>query len=423
MGLILFGTFFVLVLLGVPIFIALAAGSLAFIPTLGISFTSAVQRMFAVAQSFPLLAIPFFILAGELMNQGGLSHRLIKFATTLVGHIWGGLAQVVVVVSMFFAGVSGSAVADSSAVGSILIPAMEKRGYDKDFSAAVVAAAGTIGIMIPPSIPMVIYGWIANQSVGKLLLAGAVPGVFVGLSLMLLCAWLAYRRDYVREKRATLGELIRQGRETILALLTPVIIMGGILLGLVTPTEAAVVAVAWAFVVGMFVYKDLTWSMLPKILVDTAASTAGVMVIIAAANIFAWLLALGRVPEEIAAFILSLTSNKFLVLLLLNGLLLITGMIIDLSPAIMIMTPILLPIATQVGVDPVHFGVIMIVNLAVGLFTPPVGTTLFVASSLAKLRMEEVVKALMPFYVVTFIVLLAVTYVPAISLWLPGFLK
>jgi tripartite ATP-independent transporter DctM subunit len=199
--------------------------------------------------------------------------------------------------------------------------------------------------------------------------------------------------------------------------------MGGILLGLVTPTEAAVVAVAWAFVVGMFVYKDLTWSMLPKILVDTAASTAGVMVIIAAANIFAWLLALGRVPEEIAAFILSLTSNKFLVLLLLNGLLLITGMIIDLSPAIMIMTPILLPIATQVGVDPVHFGVIMIVNLAVGLFTPPVGTTLFVASSLAKLRMEEVVKALMPFYVVTFIVLLAVTYVPAISLWLPGFLK
>jgi C4-dicarboxylate transporter DctM subunit len=423
MGLILFGTFFVLVLLGTPIFISLAAGSLTFIPTLGISFTSAIQRMFAVAQSFPLLAIPFFILAGELMNQGGLSHRLVKFATALVGHIWGGLAQVVVLVSMFFAGVSGSAVADSSAVGSILIPAMEKRGYSKDFAAAVVASAGTIGIMIPPSIPMVIYGWIANQSVGKLLLAGAIPGVFVGISLMVLCAWTAYRRGYVRERRATLAEILHEAKETILALLTPVIIMGGILLGVVTPTEAAVVAVAWAFVVGMFVYKDLTWSMLPKILVDTAASTAGVMVIIAAANIFAWLLALGRVPDAIAEFILSLTHNKYLILLLLNSVLLITGMIIDLSPAIMIMTPILLPIATKVGVDPVHFGVIMVVNLAIGLFTPPVGTTLFVASSLAKVRMEDVVRALMPFYVVTVIVLLAVTYVPALSLWLPSFLK
>ncbi|MDK2924717.1 MAG: hypothetical protein PWQ41_491 [Bacillota bacterium] len=423
MGLILFGTFFVLVLLGTPIFISLAAGSLAFIPTLGISFTSAIQRMFAVAQSFPLLAIPFFILAGELMNQGGLSHRLVKFATALVGHIWGGLAQVVVLVSMFFAGVSGSAVADSSAVGSILIPAMEKRGYDKDFAAAVVASAGTIGIMIPPSIPMVIYGWIANQSVGKLLLAGAIPGIFVGIAFMVLCAWTAYRRGYVGERRATLAEILQEAKETILALLTPVIIMGGILLGVVTPTEAAVVAVAWAFFVGMFAYKDLTWSMLPKILVNTAASTAGVMVIIAAANIFAWLLALGRVPDAIAQFILSLTHNKYLILLLLNGVLLITGMIIDLSPAIMIMTPILLPVATKVGVDPVHFGVIMVVNLAIGLFTPPVGTTLFVASSLAKLRMEDVVKALMPFYVVSLLVLLAVTYVPAISLWLPSFLK
>jgi len=423
MGLILFGTFIILVLLGTPIFVALAAGSLAFIPTLGISFTSAVQRMFSVAQSFPLLAIPFFILAGELMNRGGLSQRLVRFATSLVGHVWGGLYQVAVVFSMFFAAVSGSAVATASAIGTMLIPEMEKRGYDKAFAAAVVAAAGPIGILIPPSIPMVVYAWIANESVSKLLLGGVLPGILFGSALMILCAWVSYRRGYVREPRASLAKILREAKETILALLTPVLVLGGIMFGIVTPTEAAVVGVAWAFVVGMFVYKDLKWSMLPDVLVDTAASTASVMVIIAAANIFAWLLALGRVPDAIAQFVLSLTQNKYVVLLLLNGILLITGMLIDLSPAIMIMTPILLPIAKAVGVDPVHFGVIMVVNLGIGLFTPPVGTTMFIASSISKLKMETVVKALAPFFVVTFIVLMAMTYIPGVALWLPSLLK
>ncbi|NLG85642.1 MAG: TRAP transporter large permease [Firmicutes bacterium] len=368
-------------------------------------------------------AIPFFILAGELMNHGGLSKRLLKFASTLVGHLWGGLAQVVVLVSMFFAGVSGSAVANSSAVGTVLIDAMDERGYDKAFAAAVIAASGTIGILIPPSIPMVVYGWLANESIGKLLLAGAIPGLMLGIALMILCAVISRKNNYPREPRASFSMVLEAGKSTILALLTPVVIIGGILSGIVTPTEAAVIAVVWSFLIGKFVYHDLEWKMIPTVLKNTVISTAGVMIIIAAANIFAWLIALGRVPEQVAQLILSITTSKFGVLLLMNLVLLLTGMIIDLSPAVMILTPILLPVAKQVGVDPIHFGALMVVNLGIGLYTPPVGTCLFVASALAKLKMEEVVKKLAPFYVVALVVLILVTYVPGVSLWLPSLMK
>jgi len=415
-----FAIFFISIFIGLPLYAGLIFSGLIFIFHFDLSFTIIIQRMFSIAQSFPLLAIPFFILAGELMNTGGVSRRLIDFAQSLVGHIWGGLAQVVVLVSMFFAGMSGSAIADASGVGTILIPAMKKKGYSSKFSAAVVASAGTIGIMIPPSIPMVIYGWIVSESVAKLFLAGAVPGVLVGASLMVLCMWSSYKRGYAKEKRASFNEIVSLSKKVFLALLTPLIVVGGVIFGFVTATESAVVAVVWSFFLGMFVYKDLKWKMLPEILTKTTVSTAKVMIIIATANTFAWLLAFANVPQQISAFIFSITDNKYLLLLLINILLLVTGMFMDLTPALLILTPILYPVVSQIGVDPVHFGVIMVVNLAIGLFTPPVGTTLFVASSLAKLPIEEVAKELIPFYMISLIVLILITYIPAISLWLPS---
>ncbi|MDK2801167.1 MAG: C4-dicarboxylate transporter, DctM subunit [Clostridiales bacterium] len=423
MALMLFIVFFVLILLNAPIFVALLASSLVYVMLLDIPPTMVIQRMFSVAQSFPLLAIPFFMLTGELMSKGGLSSRLINLAKVLVGHIKGGLAQVVVVFSMFMAAVSGSAVANASAVSSIIVPEMEKRGYDKGFIAALIATSSTIGILIPPSIPMVVYGWITNQSVAKLLLSGAVPGVFLGVMFMILSAYMAYRRNYPREERASLRRFLHEFRTSFFALLTPVIIIGGIFSGIMTPTEAGAIASVWAFIIGLFVYKDLKWSMLLNIIVDTAIMTAGVMIIIASANIFTWLLAYNQIPDRIAELILSITTNKFLILMIINIILLFTGMVIDLTPALMIMTPILLPIATSIGVDPIHFGAIMVLNLGIGLYTPPVGTTIFVASSVAKVKMESMIKPLLPFFAVAFLVLMAVTYIPIISMWLPSLMK
>lgn len=415
-----FVIFFISIFIGLPLYTGLILSGLIFIFHFGLSFTIIIQRMFSIAQSFPLLAIPFFILAGELMNTGGVSRRLINFANSLVGHVWGGLAQVTVLVSMFFAGMSGSAIADASGVGVVLIPAMKKKGYSSKFSAAVVASAGTIGILIPPSIPMVVYGWMVGESVGKLFLAGAVPGVLVGISLMLLCMWLSRKYGYAKEKRASFNEIINYGKKALLALFTPLIVVGGVIFGFVTATECAIVAVVWAFIISMFVYKDLKWKMLPEILVRTTVSTAKVMIIIAASSTFAWLLTFVNAPQQVSAFIFSITNNKYLLLLLINILLLVTGMFMDLTPALLIFTPILYPVVCKIGVDPIHFGVIMVVNLAIGLYTPPVGTTLFVAGSLAKSPIEEVAKELIPFYMVSLIVLLLVTYIPAISLWLPS---
>jgi tripartite ATP-independent transporter DctM subunit len=324
---------------------------------------------------------------------------------------------------MFMAAVSGSAVANASAVSSIIVPEMEKRGYDKGFIAALIATSSTIGILIPPSIPMVVYGWITNQSVAKLLLSGAVPGVFLGVMFMILSAYMAYRRNYPREERASLRRFLHEFRTSFFALLTPVIIIGGIFSGIMTPTEAGAIASVWAFIIGLFVYKDLKWSMLLNIIVDTAIMTAGVMIIIASANIFTWLLAYNQIPDRIAELILSITTNKFLILMIINIILLFTGMVIDLTPALMIMTPILLPIATSIGVDPIHFGAIMVLNLGIGLYTPPVGTTIFVASSVAKVKMESMIKPLLPFFAVAFLVLMAVTYIPIISMWLPSLMK
>lgn len=423
MEIILFLVFFLLILLNTPIFVALLTGCMVYVILLDIPTTMVIQRMFAIAQSFPLLAIPFFMLTGELMSKGGLSSRLINLAKVLVGHIKGGLAQVVVVFSMFMAAVSGSAVANASAVSSIIVPEMEKRGYDKEFITALIATSSTIGILIPPSIPMVVYGWISNQSVSKLLLSGAMPGIFLGVMYMVLSAYMAYRRDYPREERASLRRFLREFKTSGFALLTPVIIIGGIFTGIMTPTEAGAIASVWAFIIGLFIYKDLKWSMLSSIFIDTAVMTAGVMIIIASANIFAWLLAYNQIPDRIAALIFSITTNKFIILLIINIILLLTGMVIDLTPALMIMAPILLPIAISIGVDPIHFGAIMVFCLGIGLYTPPVGTTLFVACSVAKVKMENMIKPLLPFFVVAIIVLLAVTYIPIVSMWLPSLMK
>lgn len=409
-------------LIGVPIVFALAfAPLLGFVLADRMTFLTIIpQRLFFGINQFPLLAIPLFILAGELMNVGGITQRLVRFANALVGHLRGGLAHVNILSSIFFAGLSGSAVADCSALGSMLIPAMEQEGYSRRFSAAVTAASAVIGPIIPPSIIMIVYAYIMQVSVAGLFIAGIVPGVMVGLGLMVATHFVATKRNYPkRERMAPLAELGSSFAGAFLPLLTPVILLGGILSGVFTPTEAAGAAVAYALVLGLFVLRTLKPSDLPEVLLRSGVTSASILLIVGAATIFGWVASLSGFPNDLARALFSISENPLVLLLLINILLLITGMFFDAGPAILILGPILAPTMEQLGVDPLHFAILMCVNLTIGLATPPVGLVLFVASSLTRLSVESIAREMLPFYVVHVAVILAITYVPALTLTLP----
>ena len=378
------------------------------------------QRMFTGMDSFPLMAVPFFILAGDLMNSAGITHRIVRFATALVGSIRGGFAHVNIVASMFFAGISGSAVADTAALGSIMIPAMEEDGYDTTFSAAVTAASSVIGPIIPPSIPVVIYALVGSVSVGGMFLAGVVPGVLIGGGLMAVSYVVARKNNYgTKRSMASSTELWSSFTGAIIPLIMPLIILGGILSGVFTPTEAAAIAVAYAIVAGFFFLRTLKLRDLPVIFFRSMTVTSTILIVMACANIFAWILSTQQIPQSVGRGIASMTSNPYVLLLLINLILLMVGCFLEGIASIIIMVPILLPLAQSAGIHPIHFGTIVVMNLMIGLITPPLGLCLFVACSVAKVDLVKLIKATIPFVLVEIIALLLVTYFPGMVLFIP----
>jgi len=419
---VLFGVFLLLLVLGLPIAFALGISSLAYLLLEGISLTIVPQRMYSGIDTFVLLCIPGFVLAGNLMNVGNITEHIVRFSNAVVGHIRGGLGLANVGGSMIFGGISGTAVADAASIGSVMIPGMARSGYDKPFAAAVTAASSTIGPIIPPSVPMIIVGSLAGVSVGRMFLAGAVPGLLLGVAMMITVYLLAVRRGYPKGRRATLRELLREGRTAFWALLMTVIILYGIIGGFFTPTEASIVASLYALVVGMYVYKGLTWRKLPAILTDTVLTSSALLLLVGLANLFGWILTSQQIPQTIAALIMAISDNPIVVILILNLILLFVGAFMETIAALIILFPALLGVATGIGMDPVHFAVMAVLNLMIGLTTPPVGVCLFVVSGIGKLQMLTVARAILPFLVCNILVLLLVAYVPAISLWLPDLL-
>ncbi len=418
--------FLVTFILGVPLAFVLGITGFLCVFAMGVPLQVVTQRMFTGIDSFPLMAVPFFILAGELMNRGGTTIRVIRFANSLVGHVKGGLAHTNVVANMLFAGISGSAVADASAIGSIMIPAMEKNGYETDFSAALTSAAATIGPIIPPSIIMVIYGVSVNVSIGGLFAAGLVPGVMLGLALMFVIYLESKTRNYPVVESFSFKRILVEGRKAFWALLSPVIILGGIIFGIFTPTEAAAVAVVYSFITGKFIYKELKIKELPSILFHSGVTMAAILLIISMANVFAWVIAANMIPYKIAMSFFALTHNKYFFILIINIFLLIVGMFMETGAAIIILSPILAPIASKLGIHPLHFGFMMVLNLAIGMATPPVGVCLFVSCGITGLSLEKISAAVYKFVIAELIVLGIVSYVEPISLLLPkllGFIR
>lgn len=421
MGTILMVGLAVFFLLNLPIAFSLgAASSLALFIQGSVPLTIIPQRMFAAVDSFPLMAIPFFVLAGNLMGEGGISRRLVNFAAAIMGRVTGGLAIVTVATCMFFAAISGSSAATAAAIGSILIPAMVERKYKINFAAATVAASGELGVIIPPSIPMVLFGVMASQSIGTLFIAGFLPGILIGVSLMLTAYFVSKKEGFVGIEKSSFKQVVYTFKDAILALLMPLIILGGIYGGVFTPTEAAVVAVFYGLIVGIFVYHELKLKDLKKIFAESTITTATIMIIIANASTFGWIMTREQVPQKIAEAFMSMSGgSSFIFLLLVNILLLIIGTMFETSAALIILTPLLYPIAVKLGVNPIHFGMIMIVNLAVGMVTPPLGINLFVSCNIAKLKIEDLAKYLVPYLIVLIADIFIITYIPQITLWLP----
>ena len=385
--------------------------------------TLLMQRLYNGIDSFPLMALPFFVLAGELMNQGGITSSLVRFSQAIIGHLRGGLAHVNILSSILFAGLSGSAVADTSALGAMLIPAMEKNGYTKRFAAAVTAASSVIGPIIPPSGLMILYAFVMNVSVGALFAAGIIPGLLVGLSLMAITVYLAKKRNYpVASRRATFKEFVNATRAGFLPLLTPIIMLGGILTGVFTPTEAAAVAVGYALVLTLFITRTLKFKDLGNIFKATAINSGVILLLVGAAVAFSSFVSLSQTPQAITKGFLAISNNKYVVLLLVNLLLLIVGMFLDAGPAILILGPILAPAMVSLGVHPVHFAIIMCVNVTIGLVTPPMGLVLFVASSLTGDRVEKIALEMAPFLLMELLVILLITFVEPLSMTIPRWL-
>ena len=420
---ILFVLLFGMIAIGVPVAIALAGSSAVFIIVFGnVPEMVVAHRMVNGVDSFPLLAVPFFILAGNLMNTAGITERIFNFAKALIGWMRGGLGHVNIGASVIFAGMSGAAVADAGGLGAIEIKAMRDANYEPGFAVGITAASSTIGPIIPPSLPMVIYGVVAGASIGQLFAAGFIPGLLMALSLMVMVAVYARVRGYPRDQAFDLCVLWHSFKKAFLSLMTPIIIVGGILSGAFTPTEAAIAACFWALVLGLFVYRTLTLKRFLRVSFDTIETTAVVLFVVAAASIFAWILTSNRVPEHFAALILSVSDTPWVILLLINLILLIVGCFMETVAAITILVPVLLPIAVSMGIDPVHFGVILVLNLMIGLLTPPVGMVLYVLARVSKLPFETCMAATMPFLVPLVLVLLLVTFVPSVTMWLPTLL-
>jgi len=461
--LLLVGSFLLLMLIGVPVAIAMAVASVLYLLFYNVApDIIAAQRMIAGVESFPLLAVPFFILAGNLMNSAGVTGRIYSFAVALVGWMKGGLAQVNIIGSVIFSGMSGTALADAAGIGTIEIKAMKDHGYPVDAAVGVTAASATLGPIFPPSLPFVIYGMMANVSIGALFMAGIVPGVVMTLLMMLTVAIFAYRRGWGSDTPFEIRRLLSASLEVVvvlsvplviyllmsaglsmnvavglalvallaldwyfdfsavMALMTPVILIGGMTMGWFTPTEAAVAAVLWSLFLGLVRYRSMTMSTLARATFDTIETTASVLFIVTAASIFAWLLTVSQAAQMLSGAILTITDNKWVFLILVNLLMLFVGCFLDTIAAITILVPILLPLVTQFGIDPVHFGLIMTLNLMIGLLHPPLGMVLFVLSRVAKLSVERTTMAILPWLLPLFIALLLITFVPAVTLWLPG---
>ncbi len=419
--LILFGSFFLLLIFRVPIALTLIISSLLTGIYMGIDPASLVQRMVRGLDSFSLLAIPFFILAGEIMNEGGISRRLINLANVIIGKVRGGLAMVNVFSSTLFGGISGSALADTSSLGSVLIPMMKKQKYDTDYSVAVTISSSTQGVLIPPSHNMIIYATAAGGvSVGALFIGGLGPGLLLALAIMILTYALAVKRNYPKGEAVKKEDIPKIVRDGLLGLFTVVIIMGGILSGFFTATESAAIAALYAFIITFFVYREIPVTRMGVILERTFRTLAMVLFLIGASAAFGWLLAMLKVPALVSDALLTFSPNDAITILIILIILLLLGMVMDMAPLILIVTPILLPVATSAGMDPVHFGIVLMLALGIGLVTPPVGSILFVGSAIGRISIERSAKAMLPFYAVMIVVLLLVAYIPELSLFLPN---
>lgn len=420
MATLLFVSFIVLIFLGVPVAFSLGLASFIYLVLAGIPLNIIPQRMFGGLNSFVLLCIPGFILAGNLMNAGGITNRIIQFANDLFGHIRGGLGLANVGASMGFAGISGTALADTASIGSILIPAMKKEGYGAGFSAAVTASSSTVGPIIPPSLPMIIVGTLASLSIGDLFLAGALPGLLLGIGLMIPTYLISVKRNYPKGDRQPIKAIWKSFTGAFWALLMTFIILYGILGGFFTPTEASIIAVLYAFVIGIFVYKELPVKKIPEIMLSSMTATASIMLLVGFANLFGWIMVREQIPQLVAESILGISTNAIIVILLINVLLLFVGTFMETIAALVILFPVLLPVALTVGMDPIQFGVMMVLNLVIGLVTPPVGVCLFVASQIGKVSIGKTARELLPFLGVSLVVLMLVAFVPQITLFLPS---
>ncbi|MGR4971646.1 TRAP transporter large permease [Pseudomonas sp. LARHCG127] len=420
-ALILLGSFLLLILIGMPVAYALGAAALIGAWWIDIPFQAMMIQVTGGVNKFSLLAIPFFVLAGAIMAEGGMSRRLVAFASVLVGFVRGGLSLVNLVASSFFGAISGSSVADTASVGSVLIPEMTRRGYPREYATAVTVSGSVQALLTPPSHNAVLYSLAAGGtvSIGSLFMAGIVPGIMMNLCLMALCLVFAKKRNYPKGEVIPLKQALKICKEAMWGMMTLFIILGGILSGVFTATESAAIAVVWAFFVTMCIYRDYKWSELPKLMHRTVRTISIVMILIGFAASFGYIMTLMEIPAKITTAFLTLSDNRYVILMCINVMLLLLGTVMDMAPLILILTPILMPVIVGIGVDPVQFGMIMLVNLGIGLITPPVGAVLFVGSAIGKVSIESTVKALLPFYAMLFVVLMLVTYVPAISLWLP----
>jgi tripartite ATP-independent transporter DctM subunit len=420
-ALVLLGSLALLMALGMPVAFALGLSALAGALWIDLPLDGVMIQIASGVNKFSLLAIPCFVLAGAIMAEGGMARRLVAFAGVLVGFVRGGLSLVNILASTFFGAISGSSIADTASIGSVLIPEMEKNGYPRTFATAVTVSGSVQAILIPPSHNAVIYSMAAggSVSVAALFMAGVFPGLLLGLSLCVYCLYVARKRNFPKGRAIPLGEALRICGDAMWGLMTMFIILGGIISGVFTATESASIAVLWAFFVTMFIYRDYKWSDLPKLLHRTVKTVCVVMILIGFSASFGYIMTLMQIPLKITTAMTVLSDNRYAILALINLMLLMLGTLMDMAPLILILTPILLPVIHTLGIDPVHFGMIMLVNLGIGLVTPPVGAVLFVGSAVAKLQIEQVVRAMWPFFAILFAVLMLVTYVPAISLWLP----
>ena len=420
-ALVLIGSFILLMLVGMPVAYALGLAALVGAIWIDLPLDAVMIQMASGVNKFSLLAIPCFVLAGAIMAEGGMSRRLVAFAGVLIGFVRGGLSLVNILASTFFGAISGSSVADTASIGSVLIPEMEKNGYPRPFATAVTVSGSVQAILIPPSHNAVIYSMAAGGtvSVAALFMAGVFPGLLLGLCLAIYCLYVARKENYPKGRVIPMKEALKICADAMWGLMTMGIILGGILSGVFTATESASIAVVWAFFVTMFIYRDYKWKDLPKLMHRTVKTVTIVMILIGFAASFGYIMTMMQIPLKITTLFTSFSSEAWVILACINIMLLVLGTLMDMAPLILILTPILLPVIKSIGIDPVHFGMIMMVNLGIGLITPPVGAVLFVGSAVAKLKIEQVVRAMKPFFVILLFVLMLVTYVPQISLWLP----